>query len=65
MRTTEANTADLIPKDPPESGGVIRRSLEPGSPSAAAATECSVNGPWKFAHAVSEPSAAFQSATTP
>ena len=58
-------TADLIPKVPPESGGVIRRSLEPGSSSAAAATECSVNGPWKFAHAVSEPSAAFQSATTP
>ena len=56
---------DLIPKEPPESGGVIRRSFEPARPSAPAATECSVNGPWKFAQAVSEPSAAFQSQTTP
>ena len=65
MSTTYANTADLMPNDPPESGGVIRRSFEPESPSAPAATECSVNGPWKFAHAVSAPSAALQSATTP
>ena len=61
MRTTYAKTADLIPKEPPESGGVIRRNLEPGRPSAPAATEWSVNGPWKFAQAVSEPSAALQS----
>ena len=55
----------LIPKLPPEFGGVIRRSFEPFSPSAPAATECSVKGPWKFAHAVSTPVASFQSATTP
>jgi hypothetical protein len=55
----------LIPNEPPESGGVTRRSLAPGKPSAAAATECSVNGPWKFAHAVSDSSASFHCATTP
>ncbi len=57
-------TDDLIPNDPPESGGVSRRNFEPGRRSAAAATEWSVNGPWKLAQAVSEPLAACQSATT-
>src|SRR5581483_3109279 len=50
---------------PPESGGVISLSFDPRSPSAAAATECSVNGPWKFAQAVSAPAASSQSHTTP
>jgi hypothetical protein len=40
----------LIPNEPPESRGVSSRSFAPGRPSADAATECSVNGPWKFAH---------------
>jgi hypothetical protein len=42
----------LIPNEPPESRGVISRSFDPGSRSAAAATEWSVKGPWKFAQAV-------------
>ena len=46
-------TAALIPNEPPESGGVRSRSRSPRRPSAAAATPCSVNGPWKFAQAVS------------
>ena len=65
MRTTYAKTADLIPNEPPESGGVISRSFEPGRRSAPAATECSVKGPWKLAQAVSVSSAWFQSQTTP
>ena len=42
-----------MPNEPPLSGGVSSRSRSPCRPSAAAATPCSVNGPWKFAHAVS------------
>ena len=42
---------------------MIRRSFDPGRPSAAAATECSVNGPWKLAQAVS--ASPRQSAITP
>ena len=53
----------------PEAAARVGRRDQPqpraGRPRAPAATECSVNGPWKFAHAVSEPAAAFQSATTP
>ena len=52
-RTTYGSTAALIPNEPPESGGVRRRSRSPRRPSAAAATPWSVNGPWKFAQAVS------------
>ena len=55
----------MIPNEPPESGGVRRRSRSPRRPSAAAATPWSVNGPWKFAHAVSLPAASSQSQTTP
>ena len=43
----------MIQNEPPESGGVRRRSRSPRRPSAAAATPWSVNGPWKFAQAVS------------
>jgi hypothetical protein len=53
---------DLIPNEPPESGAVISRSLDPGSPSAAA-TGWSVNAPWKCAQAVTE--SPRQSAITP
>jgi hypothetical protein len=42
----------LTPKLPPLSGGVMSRRRAPVSPSAAAATLCSVNGPWKFVQAV-------------
>ena len=52
-----------MPNDPPLSAGVSSRSFAPGMPSAAAATPCSVNGPWKFAHAVTPP--ASQWAITP
>ena len=45
MSTTYAYTAALMPKLPPESGGVISRSFDPGSPRAAAATEWSVKVP--------------------
>ena len=59
------NTDDLIPNEPPESGGVSSRNFAPGKPSAAATTACKVNGPWKFAHAVSVPLDRCQSQTTP
>jgi hypothetical protein len=55
----------LIPNEPPESRGVISRSFDPGRRSAAAATECSVNGPWKLDQAVRVPLASSQSQITP
>ena len=63
ISTTECSTAAFVPNEPPLSAGVSSRSFEPGMPSAAAATPCSVNGPWKLAHAVTPP--ACQSAITP
>ena len=50
--------------DPERAAGVGRRQQpQPVArrPSAAAATPCSVNGPWKFAHAVRRPAASSQS----
>ena len=63
ISTTACSTAALVPNEPPLSDGVSRRSFAPGIPSAAAATPCSVNGPWKFAQAVTPP--ACQCAITP
>ena len=48
-----------------ESGGVIRRSFEPGRPSAAAATEWERERPLEVRPRGQRPPAAFQSATTP
>ena len=63
ISTTACSTAALVPNEPPLSDGVSSRSFAPGMPSAAAATPCSVNGPWKFAQAVTPP--ACQCAITP
>ena len=49
ISTMYGKTACFAPKLPPESGGVLRRSRFPGTPSASAMTGCIARGPWKFA----------------
>ena len=41
-------TACLMPKLPPELGGVITRRRLPATLRAPAISGCSTNGPWKF-----------------
>src|SRR5206468_10695214 len=65
ISTTEVNTDALTPNEPPESGGDTSRSRDGATPSAAAATPWSVNGPWKFDQAVTDPVAASQAPITP
>jgi len=65
INTTDVNTAAFTPNEPPESGGDTSRSLAGGNRSAAAATPWSVNGPWKFDQAVTDPAAASQAQITP
>jgi len=65
ISTTAVNTPAFTPKEPPESGGDTSRSRAGGTPSAAAATPWSVNGPWKFDQAVTDPVVASQAQMTP
>ena len=47
---------DLIPNEPPMSGGTMKRSLFSASPSTRAVSGCMMNGPMKLDQTVQTPS---------
>ena len=56
---------DLMPKEPPMSGGTMKRSLFSGTPSTRLTSGCMMNGPMKLDQIVSTPSRPSQRAITP